>query len=62
MALKRAKRAVREKYLVVGLTEDLPAFMDTLSLLLPHFFKNASAVYRQAGKSYLLLDMPAGIP
>ncbi|ELU09723.1 hypothetical protein CAPTEDRAFT_215902, partial [Capitella teleta] len=44
-SLARAKRAVKESYLIVGLTEDLHAFMESLETLMPQFFRNASAVF-----------------
>jgi len=48
-ALDQAKRNLVEKYLVVGITEDLDSFVDVVEWLLPKFFKGAGSLYRNEG-------------
>ena len=48
--LSQAKRNVKSQYLVVGVMEDLIAFMDVLETIMPHFFRGALHIYRQKGK------------
>ena len=55
-AVQRAKRTLRQSYLVVGFTEDLPAFMDVLEILMPNFFSNATNVFNELGKSVCKID------
>ena len=47
--LARAKTIIRERYLVVGLTEDLKGFMEILEVLMPKLFRNATTVYKITG-------------
>ncbi len=53
--LSRAKHIVQNKYLVVGLTEDIPAFMEILEVFMPHFFRNATQIFREMGKQLVFL-------
>ncbi|KAK2148831.1 hypothetical protein LSH36_480g01049 [Paralvinella palmiformis] len=43
--LQVAKQHVEDTYLLVGLTEDIPSFLEMLELLLPHLFCNSTAIY-----------------
>ena len=48
--LKRAKRVASENVLVLGFTEDLPAFMEVLEFVLPSYFAGAFKVFSQICK------------
>jgi len=48
-ALHQAKRNLVEKYLVVGVTEDLESFIEIVEWLLPKFFRGAASLYKQEG-------------
>lgn len=41
-ALQEAKKNLVEKYLLVGITEDITSFISVLETVLPEFFKGAS--------------------
>ena len=45
----QAKRNLVEKYLVVGVTEDLESFIEIVEWLLPKFFRGATSLYKQEG-------------
>ena len=45
----QAKRNLVEKYLVVGVTEDLESFIEIVEWLLPKFFRGAASLYKQEG-------------
>ncbi|XP_067900603.1 uronyl 2-sulfotransferase a isoform X1 [Heterodontus francisci] len=47
-ALQRAKKNMNENYLLVGILEELEDVLLLLERLLPHYFKDASAVYHSA--------------
>ncbi|XP_067845441.1 uronyl 2-sulfotransferase a isoform X2 [Heptranchias perlo] len=47
-ALQRAKDNMNENYLLVGILEELEDVLLLLERLLPHYFKDASAVYHSA--------------
>jgi len=49
-ALNQAKRNLVEKYLVVGVTEDLDSFVEIVEWLLPKFFKGATDIYKKEGQ------------
>jgi len=49
-ALNEAKRNLVEKYLVVGVTEDLDSFVEVVEWLLPKFFRGAAEVYKKEGQ------------
>ena len=49
-ALEIAKRRVEEEYLLVGTTEKLGAFIETLEVLLPHQFHGISHQYKISGE------------
>lgn len=40
-ALEEAKRNLQKHYLLVGVTEELTEFVETLQIVLPRFFKGA---------------------
>ncbi|ELU11537.1 hypothetical protein CAPTEDRAFT_215347 [Capitella teleta] len=44
-ALKDAKRHIENDYAIVGITEDLEAFLFVLEKTIPHFFKGALDIY-----------------
>ena len=44
-ALEQAKHNLLNKYLVVGVTEELGDFIAMLEVILPRFFKGASDLY-----------------
>lgn len=46
-ALWQAKRHLLSNYLVVGITEQLPAFITVLEAMVPQFFYGASAVFEE---------------
>ena len=46
-ALQRAKEHLMSKYLVVGLTEQLSAFITVLEAILPQFFGGASQLFNE---------------
>nr|CAG4650256.1 EOG090X088H [Sida crystallina] len=52
-ALEEAKRNLVDKYLVVGVTEQMEEFVAVLEAALPGFFKGALNLYRQGSKSHL---------
>ena len=45
----QAKRNLAEKYLVVGVTEDLESFIEIVEWLLPKVFRGAASLYKQEG-------------
>ncbi|XP_038661201.1 uronyl 2-sulfotransferase a isoform X2 [Scyliorhinus canicula] len=47
-ALQKAKENLNENYLLVGILEELEDVLLLLERLLPHYFKDASAVYHSA--------------
>ncbi|XP_048391406.1 uronyl 2-sulfotransferase a [Stegostoma tigrinum] len=47
-ALQRAKENMNENYLLVGILEELEDVLLLLERLLPHYFKDASAVYHSS--------------
>ncbi|XP_051868987.1 uronyl 2-sulfotransferase a isoform X1 [Pristis pectinata] len=47
-ALQRAKENMNENYLLVGILEELEDVLLLLERLLPHYFKDASAIYHSA--------------
>ncbi|EDO43385.1 predicted protein, partial [Nematostella vectensis] len=52
-ALEQAKRHLVEKYLLVGLTEQLEDFITILETALPRFFKGATNRFQTGNKSHL---------
>jgi len=48
-ALDRAKANLIDKYWLVGVTDELEAFVDILEWVLPDFFKGAGDLYRKEG-------------
>uniref|UniRef100_UPI00398EDA34 uronyl 2-sulfotransferase a isoform X2 n=1 Tax=Pristiophorus japonicus TaxID=55135 RepID=UPI00398EDA34 len=50
-ALQRAKENMNENYLLVGILEELEDVLLLLERLLPHYFKDASAVYHSSGET-----------
>ncbi|XP_061744743.1 heparan sulfate 2-O-sulfotransferase 1-like [Nerophis ophidion] len=52
-ALEQAKYNLVERYLLVGVTEELEDFIMILEATLPRFFKGASALYKTGNKSHL---------
>ena len=45
--LKAALRAVEKDYLLVGLSHDLVSFVQILEVLMPHFFKGSTEIFRR---------------
>ncbi|XP_072360965.1 uronyl 2-sulfotransferase a isoform X4 [Scyliorhinus torazame] len=52
-ALQKAKENLNENYLLVGILEELEDVLLLLERLLPHYFKDASAVYHSADAARL---------
>ncbi|KAK3728766.1 hypothetical protein RRG08_013492 [Elysia crispata] len=52
-ALEEAKRNLREKYLVVGITEEFSYFLAVLEAALPRFFRGATDLYERGSQSHL---------
>jgi len=52
-ALAQAKNNLVSKYLVVGVTEDLNAFVQVLETLLPEFFTGATDFFQISGNSHI---------
>ena len=52
-ALSQAVQNVKNHYLVVGLVEDFPGFVEALEFLLPDYFRGAGQVYQRLGKEAL---------
>ncbi|XP_066592322.1 heparin sulfate O-sulfotransferase-like [Prorops nasuta] len=52
-ALEEAKRNIRERYLLVGVTEELKDFVLVLQTILPQFFKGAHDIFIRNNKSHL---------
>nr|CAG4638535.1 EOG090X088H [Cyclestheria hislopi] len=52
-AVEQAKRNLMEKYLLVGVTEQMEEFIAVLEATIPSFFKGALKLYRQGSKSHL---------
>ena len=50
--LNLAKKTLDEKYLVVGLTEDLPSFFEFLEIVMPHMFYNATETFLAKGEFF----------
>ncbi len=44
------KKHVDDAYLTVGVTEDMESFMEVIENLMPHYFYNATYVFKQTGK------------
>ena len=47
--LQHAKWNIENTYLLVGISEDIPTFLHTLEILVPHLFCNATQIYNQVG-------------
>ncbi|RMX60483.1 heparan sulfate 2-O-sulfotransferase 1-like [Pocillopora verrucosa] len=52
-ALEQAKRNLVEKYLLVGITEEMGNFVAVLEVVLPRIFKGATKLFNEGGKSHL---------
>ncbi|XP_076234945.1 heparin sulfate O-sulfotransferase [Calliopsis andreniformis] len=52
-ALEEAKRNLQKHYLLVGVTEELTEFVETLQIVLPRFFKGAYNSFLYNNKSHL---------
>lgn len=52
-ALEEAKRNLEKHYLLVGVTEEIPDFVQTLEATLPRFFKGAYDHFMHNSKSHL---------
>ncbi|XP_024946863.1 heparin sulfate O-sulfotransferase isoform X2 [Cephus cinctus] len=52
-ALEEAKRNLEKHYLLVGVTEELAEFVQTLEIVLPRFFKGAYDHFLHSNKSHL---------
>ncbi|XP_023345285.1 heparin sulfate O-sulfotransferase-like isoform X2 [Eurytemora carolleeae] len=52
-ALEQAKQNLINKYLVVGVTEDLESFVTVLELLLPQYFAGGVQYLRDTGKAHI---------
>jgi len=52
-ALDQAKTNLVNKYLVVGVTEDLDSFVQVLEILLPKYFSGAVQYLKDTGKSHI---------
>ena len=52
-ALAQAKHNLVNKYLLVGVTEELDSFVEVLEELIPDFFKGAKEFLEQSGKSHI---------
>ncbi|XKL68755.1 hypothetical protein PGB90_006524 [Kerria lacca] len=52
-ALQEAKKNLVEKYLLVGITEDITSFISVLETVLPEFFKGASEHFASSLKKHL---------
>ncbi|RUS72186.1 hypothetical protein EGW08_020051 [Elysia chlorotica] len=52
-ALEEAKRNLRDRYLVVGITEEFPHFLAVLEAALPRMFHGAQAIYNKNSQSRL---------
>lgn len=52
-ALEQAKHNLMNKYLVVGITEQLRDFIAMLEVILPRFFRGASDLYANGERSHL---------
>jgi len=52
-ALAQAKYNLANKYLVVGVTEELDIFVEVLEELIPNFFKGAKDFLDESGKSHI---------
>ncbi len=48
--LQQALRIVNKNFLLVGMTENIPDFMEALELLLPHFFTGARDIFKKYGR------------
>ena len=57
-ALEQAKHNLLNKYLVVGITEDLGDFIAMLEVILPRFFKGASDLYINGKLNTLIHLLP----
>ena len=56
-ALEQAKHNLLNKYLVVGVTEELGDFIAMLEVILPRFFKGASDLYINGMKMKIVYMM-----
>lgn len=52
-ALEQAKRNLVDKYLLVGITEEIGDFITILEATVPRIFKGATKVFNEGGKSHL---------
>lgn len=52
-ALEHAKRNLVEKYLLVGITEEIGDFIAILEATVPRIFKGATKLFTEGGKSHL---------
>ena len=48
--LKVALRVLESDFLLVGMTENIPEFMEALDYLLPHFFRGAKQIFEEESK------------
>lgn len=51
-ALEQAKRNLVEKYLLVGITEEMGNFVAVLEVVLPRIFKGATKLFNEGEKNY----------
>ncbi|KAK3743272.1 hypothetical protein RRG08_019246, partial [Elysia crispata] len=52
-ALEEAKRNLVQHYLVVGITEDFESFLSVLEVVLPRFYRGATALLEKGRKTHL---------
>ena len=52
-ALEQAKRNLVEKYLLVGITEEMGNFVAVLEVVLPRIFKGATKLFNEGEKNYV---------
>ena len=52
-SLQKAIENIEQHYLVVGLYEDLPAYLEILEYLMPHVFSGISQLYPEIGNIFL---------
>ena len=51
-ALEQAKRNLVEKYLLVGITEEMGNFVAVLEVVLPRIFKGATKLFNEGENNY----------